>query len=67
MEVDREMVREIAVSFAAVGVFVAVIVAIGATYWNGTDLDEQGALALVGSILLFVVVMTGVGYYLSGV
>lgn len=67
MEIDRETAREIAVSFAAVGVFVVVIVAIGATYWNGTTLEDRGALALVGSIVLFVLAMTGVGYYLSRV
>lgn len=65
MEIDRETAREIAVSFGAVGVFVAVIVAIGAAYWNGETLGGRGGLALVGSIFLFVLVMTGVGLYLS--
>lgn len=67
MDIERETVREIVVSLGAVAFFVVVIVAIGATYWNGTSLSEVGGLALVGSIFLFVIVMTVVGYYLSGV
>lgn len=63
MELERETILEIVVSAAAVGIFVALIVAIGATY---PTLAGQGAFALIGSIVLFVLVMAGVGYWLSG-
>jgi hypothetical protein len=63
MEVEREAVIEAVVSAAAVAVFVALIVVIGATF---SPLAGPGAFALIGAIALFVLVMSGVGYWLSG-
>lgn len=67
MDIDRETVEEIAVSVLAVGLFVAVIVGIGTAFSpGGAELSNQGALVLVGAIAAFVLLMTGVGYVLSG-
>lgn len=66
MDVEREMVVEIAASAAAVGLFVAVIVGIGTAYGGGADLTNQGAIALVVAITGFVLVMALVGYFLAG-
>jgi len=66
MDIERETVVEIAVSVAAVALFVAVIVGIGATYGTPSELSDTGALALVGAIVGFVFLMTGIGYFLSG-
>lgn len=67
MDIERETVVEIAVSVAAVGLFVLLIVAVGVSY--GIDapggFSDTGALALVGAILLFVLVMAGVGVALD--
>jgi len=65
MEVDRETQIEIAVSVAAVGFFIAAVLAIGGTFMDG-GMGEQGAFALVGLIVGFIVLMTAVGYWLSG-
>lgn len=63
MELEAEMRRKIAVSVVAVGVFIALIVGIGAAFPDG--LGGTGGLALVGSIVLFILVMAGVGVFLS--
>lgn len=64
MELEEGMVRKIAISVAAVGVFVAFIVGIGTTYNDG-GLGSSGGLALVGSIVLFILLMAGVGLLLD--
>jgi hypothetical protein len=64
MELEEGMVRKIAISVAAVGVFVAFVVGIGTTYDDG-GLGSSGGLALVGAIVLFVLLMAGVGFLLS--
>ena len=67
MDIDRETVEEIAVSALAVGLFVVVIVGIGTVFSpGGAEFSDQGALVLVGAIAGFVLVMTGIGYFLSG-
>lgn len=67
MDIERETIEEIVVSALAVGPFVAVIVGIGMAFSpGGAEFGDQGALALVGAIVGFVLVMTGVGYFLSG-
>lgn len=63
MDIDDDVVREIAISGAAVGVFVALIIAIGVTFSGG--LGQAGGLALVGAIALFILVMAAVGFVLS--
>lgn len=65
MDVDRETKVEVAVSVVAVGLFIAAVLAIGATFMDG-GLGQQGAFALVGLIVGFIVLMTAVGYWLSG-
>ena len=63
--VERETLIEIAVSGLAVGGFIAAVAYVGSAY--GTDgLSQQGALALVALIVVFIVAMTAVGYWLSG-
>lgn len=57
---------EIAVSTAAVLLFVGLILVIGAVDGGGATLSARGALALVASIVLFVLVMTGIGYVIGG-
>lgn len=63
--VERETLIEIAVSGLAVGGFVAAVAYVGATYGDG-GLSQQGALALVALIVVFIVAMTAAGYWLSG-
>ncbi|MFB6107638.1 MAG: hypothetical protein ABEJ82_02205 [Haloplanus sp.] len=64
MELEEGMVQKIIVSVAAVGVYVALILGIGVVY-DHEGFGSAGGLALVGSIALFVLVMAGVGLFLS--
>lgn len=60
---ERETLVEAVVSSAAVVLFLIAIVAVGLVYPN---LSGAGPLALIGSIVFFVIVMTAAGYWLSG-
>jgi len=64
MEIDAEMRRKIGLSITVVVFFVALILGIGATYNDG-GLGSTGGLALVGSVLLFVLAMGVVGAWLA--
>ena len=65
MEIDAEMRRKIAVSVAAVGVFIALVVYVGSQYTTEHHLTETGGYALVGVVTLFVVLMAVVGLFLD--
>jgi hypothetical protein len=64
MELEEGMVRKIAISVGAVGLFVALVLGIGTTFNDG-GLGSSGGLALVGSIVVFILVMAGVGLFLA--
>lgn len=64
MEIDKETRREILVGAGSVGLFVALLYGVGVTYGNG-GLSETGGLAVVGVIVVFVFVMTAVGYWMA--
>ncbi|WP_435067820.1 DUF7472 family protein [Haloplanus sp. C73] len=64
MELEEGMVRKIAISVGAVGLFVALVLGIGTTFNDG-GLGSTGGLALVGSIVVFILVMAGVGIFLA--
>lgn len=62
---EEDTVVEIVVSVVAVLVFVAAVVVVGTSF--GVDgLSRTGALALVGVVFGFVLLMTAVGYFLAG-
>lgn len=65
MEIERETVLEIVVSVGAVLVFVAVMIGIGVTY-GGRGMTSQGGVALLAAIAGFILLMTGIGYFLAG-
>ncbi|GAB7089812.1 hypothetical protein JCM18237_00830 [Halorubrum luteum] len=64
MEIDAELRRQIAVSMLAAAIFVIGLVGIGVTYGEPTGLPEEGALALLGLLTGFVLLMALVGAYL---
>ncbi|WP_435176894.1 DUF7472 family protein [Halorussus sp. AFM4] len=64
MEIDKETRREILVGVVSVAVFVALLMGVGATY-SDDGLTQTGALAVVGVIAAFVVLMSGVGYWMA--
>jgi hypothetical protein len=64
MALEAEMRRKIVVSIVAVAGFIGIIIGIGMTFNDG-GLGSTGGLALVASIVLFVLVMAGVGVFLS--
>lgn len=65
MDLEEGMAQKIAVATGTVVGFLALIVLIGMTSGGTEGLDRTGALALVGSIVLFIVVMAAVGFYLD--
>jgi hypothetical protein len=65
MAIEAEMRRKILVSIVTVTVFIGIIIGIGVTFTDGGGLGSTGGLALIGSIILFVLLMAGVGVFLS--
>ncbi|WP_158058751.1 DUF7472 family protein [Halorussus halophilus] len=61
---DHETRRDIVVSVGAVALFVALLMGVGMTY-GGNGLTQTGAIAVVGVIVFFVLLMTVVGYWLA--
>ncbi|MWV65335.1 hypothetical protein GRS48_10965 [Halorubrum sp. JWXQ-INN 858] len=64
MEIDAELRRQIVVSLLAAAVFVAGLIAIGVTFGGAGGLPEDGAIALLGLLTGFVLLMAVVGAYL---
>jgi len=64
MNIEQETLRDIAVSVGAVGLFVALLAFVGTTYGDN-GLTETGALAVVGVIVFFVFLMTGIGVWMA--
>lgn len=64
MEIDEEMRRKIVTSLGVSALFIAALVGVGATF-SDNGLTETGGLALVAVIALFVLVMGGLGVFLS--
>lgn len=64
MELDRETVTEIVVSVGGVALFIAALVVVGLTF-NHDGFSETGGFALVGLVVGFIVVFTGIGWWLS--
>lgn len=68
MDFERGRLIELVVSVTIVGLFIGLLIAVG-TQFGQDGLSADGGLALVGAILLFILVMAGVGlglaYYLN--
>jgi hypothetical protein len=64
MDLEEGMARKIAVSVAAVVLFVAAILLVGLSY-NRSGLGSAGGLALIGTIVAFILAMAGIGVYLA--
>lgn len=65
MTIEREMVVQIAVSTTIVVLFSLAIVAVGVLYYSD-GFTSQGAIALVGTIAGFIVIMSLASYFLIG-
>ncbi|MFB6163687.1 MAG: transporter [Haloarculaceae archaeon] len=65
MDIERETAVEAGASVLAVLVFIAAVVVVGQLYETADGLSQTGGLAVVGTILLFVLVMTVVGYWFA--
>ncbi|MFW5977938.1 MAG: DUF7472 family protein [Halohasta sp.] len=64
MEIDEEMRRQTVVSLAAVGLFLATLIGIGVVFGGTGGLSSSGALALVGALAGFVLLMAVAGLVL---
>lgn len=64
MEIDEEMRRQTVVSLIAVGLFLAALIGIGVIFGSAGGLSSSGALALVGTLAGFVLLMAVIGIVL---
>ena len=65
MEIDEEMRRQMVVSLAAVGLFLASLLGIGVMLDGSDGLSGEGALAVVGALAGFVLLMAVIGFVLT--
>ena len=65
MEIEREVLVQIVISTIAFATFVAAAVFVATTYSANGALTEQGGVALIGAIGLFVIVMLGAGVWME--
>jgi hypothetical protein len=65
MDIERETVVEAGVSAAAVALFIVAVLLVGTTFRVNGHLSGTGGLAVLGAMLLFIVVMSGIGYWLA--
>ena len=63
---ERSDVVEIAIAVGSVGLFVGALAVVGTMYGTDNSIAADGALPLVGALVLFVVVMALAGLYLAG-
>jgi hypothetical protein len=64
MNLEDDTLRDIVVSVVSVGVFIVAMFIVGSQFESG-GVTGTGALEIVGVITLFVLVMTGVGFWLA--
>ncbi|MFB6361057.1 MAG: hypothetical protein ABEH59_07005 [Halobacteriales archaeon] len=64
MELDRETVTEIIVAVGGVLLFIATLVVVGLSF-NDDGFSETGGLVLVGLVAGFILLFTGIGWWLS--
>ncbi|MGM0604567.1 MAG: DUF7472 family protein [Halobacteriota archaeon] len=65
MEIDAELRRQIAVSLLAVVIFLGAVLYIGSAENGSEGLSADGAIAIVGALTGFVLLMAIVGFYLA--
>jgi len=65
MDIERETIVEAGVSFAAVLVFIVAVYLVGTMYRTNGNIDPTGGLAVLGAIVFFVFLMTGIGVYFA--
>ncbi|WP_423743788.1 transporter (plasmid) [Haladaptatus sp. SPP-AMP-3] len=64
MDIEGDTLRDIVVSVVSVGFFIVAMFIVGSQFEAG-GITGAGALEMVGVITLFVLVMTGVGFWLA--
>ncbi|MFP4590373.1 MAG: hypothetical protein ACLFMX_00725 [Halobacteriales archaeon] len=65
MQLERARVIEIVAAVVALGLMIAIMAVIGYQYTDNGEFASEGGLMLVIAIILFVLVMTVVGYVLA--
>lgn len=66
MNTERDTVVQVVVSTAVVVLFTLVILIIGVRYYTDRGFEPLGAIALVGAVAGFVIVMSLAGYFIVG-
>lgn len=65
MALDREAVRQAIAAVIGVGIFVTALIIIGVVAGD-QGLTTTGAFGIIAALGLFIVVMSVIGYWLSG-
>ena len=65
MEIEEGMGRKIVLSIVAVLLFIASFVFVGTTYGGEGGLTETGGLAMLGSLVGFILLMGLLGLYFA--
>ena len=65
MEIEEGMGRKIVLSTVAVVLFIVSFVVVGSSYSTNGGLSETGGLALLGSLVGFIVLMGVLGLYFA--
>jgi len=65
MDIEREAVVQVVISAIALVTFVAATVVVSTNYSTNGNLTEQGGVAIVGAIGLFVVIMVVAGLWME--
>lgn len=65
MPLDRETVYQVLVSLAAVGLFIGAAVVVTETFSVNGNISDQGGFALLGTIVMFILVMAVAGLWLE--
>lgn len=64
MDIEEGMGRKIVLSIAAVVLFIVSFIVVGATF-GGNELTETGGLAMLGSLIAFILLMGVLGLYFA--
>lgn len=65
MPLDRETIYQIAVSIAAVGLFIGAAIVVTNRFSANGNISGEGGLALIGAIVLFILLMGVAGLWLE--
>jgi len=67
MEIEEEIRRKALYSIGAVLLFLLALVGVGVAFSDGAEFNDVGAIATVGLLVGFILLMAAVGFHLNRV